>query len=85
MKQLTSTRFFFSLKEALQTDADIDAEMLENDYTEFALTLFSGNITDCKISYRNRLLYTQTELSSLVEPHTKKKCHYLSTQSHFID
>lgn len=75
MKQLTSTKFFLSLKEALQTDTDIDTEALESAYTEFVLFLFSSKTTDNKTIYRNKLLYTQTELASLVEPYAKKK-HY---------
>jgi hypothetical protein len=67
MKRFISTKFFFSLKEVSQTGIDIDAQVLENGYDEFAILLFSeyAAFTD-KSAYYNTLVYTRIELISLV-------------------
>jgi len=82
MKELISTKFFRTLRESSQTGIDKDAKVLQNEYDDFVMLLFSQNavLTD-KAAYRNALVYTRVELSALTGV-SGKKCGDLSQKSH---
>ena len=84
MNQFISTHFFFSLKKALQMDIDIDIQVLENNYEEFAASLFLESTATDKATYHNILTYTLVELANIAEV-LKKKCHYFSWKSYPVD
>lgn len=68
MKQLISTKFFFSLQEASQKGTDADAQVLENGYDEFAMLLFSQHaVLQDKTVHYHSLVYTRTELAGLTK------------------
>jgi hypothetical protein len=81
MKQLTSTKFFRSLREASQTGIDVELNALQNEYDEFVLLLFSQNsVLSTKSEFRNTLNYTCVELSALTDV-SGKKCDNLYQKS----
>ena len=83
MKDLVSTNFFRILQEGIDKDADT----LQNEYDDFANTVFSfGNVcAECtrlnsidRISCYNLLIYTRVELSSLIKTSGKNAAELLS-------
>ena len=78
MKQLVSTKFVRALRTASQTGANIDAQVLENDYDDFVKIVFSHTNG---VASHNTLSYTRLELSSLAKV-SEKKSFFLSKQSH---
>jgi hypothetical protein len=85
MKQFNSTKLFLTLREASQNGIDIDAQVLESEYDEFVISVFSENaaFTD-QTAYRNALVYTRVELSSLTGV-SGKKCYGLFCKIHPTD
>jgi hypothetical protein len=73
MKRFIPTKLFLSLQEASQKNVDMDIQVLENQFEDFVMLLFSGYaaLTD-KAAYHNMLMYTRVELSSLTEVSGKK-------------
>ena len=68
MKQLVSTKLVRSLQTASQTGANIDAQVLENDYDDFVKIVFAENAdTIDKSAFRQMLVYTRVELSCLTQ------------------
>ena len=82
MKRFISTKFFRTLRNASQTGIYMDADALQNEYDDFAVFVFSEgrNATD-KAVYRDMLVYTRVELSSLTRV-AGKKCGCFSQKSH---
>jgi hypothetical protein len=73
MKKFTSTKLFLTLQEASQKGADVDTQVLKNDYDEFVTLLFSENAASTdKVAYHNTLVYTRIELAILAEVPQKK-------------
>jgi hypothetical protein len=74
MKRFVKTSFFNTLKETSQKGIYTDAKLLENGYDRFAMLLLSeGAAATDRAAYRDTLVYTRTELSSLTGI-PKKKC-----------
>jgi len=75
MKELISTNFFHSLQEASKTGIDKNADLLQNEYEDFADLIFSVGSdcerclqrerTDNRIICHNMLVYTHVELNGL--------------------
>ena len=82
MKKLILTDFFRTLQEASQTGIDKNADRLQNEYDDFANTIFSvgANCHDCiqntktdnRVVCHNMLVYTRVELSGLKKFSIKK-------------
>jgi hypothetical protein len=73
MKQFIQTEFFLLLKEN-----DNNPSSLEDEYEKFACHLLTEGITCTdKTAYRNILVYTHVELTSLTGV-SEKKCFNLS-------
>jgi hypothetical protein len=81
MKQLISTRFFRTLREASQKNIDIDVRVLGSSYDKFVNRLFKDCTAENSSAYHNSLVYTHVELASLTGV-SEKKCLILSWQSH---
>ena len=82
MKQLVSTKFFRTLCEASQTGIDIDANTLQNEYDDFAKSVFlEGKAATNKNDYLDTLIYTRVELSGLTVVSGKKYSN-ISCKSH---
>ncbi|GHU83262.1 hypothetical protein FACS189415_5220 [Bacteroidia bacterium] len=80
-KQFLSTKLFLLLQEASQEGIDVDAQVLQNGYDEFALLVFSEDAASTgRAAFRNTLAYTRVELKSLSEV-SGKKCGNFSFQS----
>ena len=62
MKQITTTKFFRSLREASQSGIDKDAETLQIEYDDFAEVVFSMGSTTNQEAYHNTLVYASVEL-----------------------
>ena len=74
MKQLISTKFVRKLRTVSQKGANIDAQVLENDYDEFVKIVFAENAdTIDKSAFRQMLVYTRVELSGLTQVSEKKR------------
>jgi hypothetical protein len=84
MNQLTSTKLFLALQEASQKGIDLDVQVLEDSYDEFVNRLFKDSSVIDKSAYRDLLVYTHVELTSLTGV-SGKKCRNLPEQSHPID
>jgi hypothetical protein len=75
MKELVSTEFFHTLQEASQTGIDKNADILQNEYDDFANIIFSvgttchecmkSEKTDNRVVCHSMLVYTRVELSGL--------------------
>ena len=75
MKELVSSKFFHSIQEASQTGIDKNANILQNEYDDFADLIFSMGSdcerclqrerTDNRIICHNMLVYTRIELFGL--------------------
>ena len=85
MEQFISTRFFFSLKNALKNDIDVNTKVLENSYKRFAVLLFSESAAGNKAEYHNALAYTRVELASLKKISKKNVAAYLNKATLLID
>ena len=82
MKELISTKFFRTLRESSQTGIDKDAKVLQGEYDDFVMLLFSQNaVLTGKAAYCNALVYIRVELSALTCV-SGKKCGDLSQKSH---
>jgi len=82
MKRFTSMKFFLTLKEASWTSTEIDTQVLENNYDEFAMLLFSqGAVLSDKAAYYHSLVYTRVELAGLTKV-SGEKCSHLSGESY---
>jgi hypothetical protein len=78
MKRFISTELFLSLKEASQKGTDVDAQVLENGYDEFAKLLFSQCIVfQDKVIHYHSLVYTRAELAGLTRV-SGEKCNHIS-------
>ncbi|GHT36643.1 hypothetical protein AGMMS49574_28720 [Bacteroidia bacterium] len=77
-KKFISPKFYFLLQEASQKGIDIDAQVLQNQYDEFAMLVYQEDaaVID-KAAYRNSLVHTRVELESLTGV-SGKKCINLS-------
>jgi hypothetical protein len=65
MKHFLGMKFFLSLQETSQKDADADVQVLENEYDEFVLFIFHENaVAPDKAAYHNTLVYTRAEKES---------------------
>ncbi|MDR1370881.1 MAG: hypothetical protein LBJ72_12290 [Dysgonamonadaceae bacterium] len=81
MKRFIATKFIRSLQNASQKGIDIDAQILQDDYDGFVVLLFQdAALLQNKAAYRNTLIYTLVELTSLTEV-SGKKCSDLSAKS----
>jgi hypothetical protein len=81
MKRFLKTRLFLLLQEASQRGIDADAQVLDNEYDEFALLLFTENVAfKSKVTYCNTLIYTSIEFENLTLV-SGKKCNNLSAKS----
>ena len=78
MKQLVSTKFVCALQKASQAGVDIDAQVLADDYDEFADIVLS--FTD-GVAFHNTLSYTRAELVGLTLVSEKKR-GYMPAKSH---
>ena len=75
MKELTTSKFFRTLQETSQTGIDKNADLLQNEYEDFADMIFSvgSNCEQClqreradnRVICHNMLVYTHVELSGL--------------------
>jgi len=73
MKQFISTKFFLALQKASQTGIDVDTKVLKTGYDEFVKFVFLEDVTVTdRAVYRQRLLCTRAELSSLTWVSGKK-------------
>ena len=82
MKQFTSTKFFCTLQDASQKGIDKNTNTLQNEYDDFANSVFlESSYTGDKTVYRNKLVFTRVELSALTGV-LGKKCNNLSQESH---
>ena len=87
LKELVSTDFFHTLQEASQTVIDKKADKLQNEYDDFANTIFSVGVnchdciqnikTDSRVVCHNMLIYTRVELSGLKKFSIKKIVHII--------
>jgi len=76
--EFVSTKFFLALQKASQTGIDVDADVLKNGYNEFVKLVFTKDTTvSDRTVYRQTLLCTRVELSSLALT-SEKKCGNLS-------
>jgi hypothetical protein len=81
MERFTKTNFFLLLKDASQTERNIDAQVLETEYNEFVGLLLSECVTfKSKAAYRNALVYTGIAFNGLAEV-LEKKCGIFHQQS----
>jgi len=98
MKELVSTEFFHTLQEASQAGIDKNADILQNEYDDFANIIFSvgttcheciqSEKTDSRIVCHNMLIYTRVELSGLKKFSIKKSSisfSYLEKAIELID
>jgi hypothetical protein len=76
MKQFIETKFFLTLQEASQKDADV--QVLANQYEEFAVLVLRANadVPD-KTAYYNALVYTRAELAGLEQVSGKNAIVYV--------
>jgi hypothetical protein len=82
MKQFTTTKFVLALKDAFQKGNDVNTQVMEKEYDKFAILLLTDTaLSNDRAAYRNALIYTRAELTSLAEV-SKKKYGNLSQQSH---
>lgn len=84
-KKIISTKLFLSLREALQKGIDIDAQVLESEYDEFAGLLFSEtSLSQDKAKTLFIFHYTRVEFSVLQKNSRmqKKKCSDFSAKSY---
>jgi hypothetical protein len=78
MKKFISTKLFLTLQEASQKGVNVDAQVLENGYNDFACLLFTEtSAAKDKAAFYQTLCYTQVELEDLYSQQAsvlKKKC-----------
>ena len=84
MKRFISTKFLRTLREASQTGIDKDIDVMQNEYDDFANSVFSeGSAKTDKNAYRNALVYTREEISGVTVV-AGKKCGNPSQKSHCV-
>ena len=84
MKRLTETNFFRTLREISQENISPDTQLLQSEYEEFALLLFSERAASTdKATLHDSLEYTLAEFSDSAKI-SKKKLRGISVKRQFV-
>jgi len=84
MKRFISTKFFRILQEASQKSIIVDADVLKNEYDEFATFIFAefSNLQDLT-AFNNALIFTISELKGM-ETQVNENGYFFFKQSDYF-